>query len=646
VRLGRAIAWVALGATLAVHAVAAHAGLAASDPIEGAVLGAGPDQIRLTFSERPEPRLSVVRVLDTGGRAFESGRPQLAPKDPLSLVAGVQPLERGVYTVRYRVVSAVDGHVTEGAYAFGVLADPGVAAGAPPAAAPTNPIEILARWTFLTGLVLLLGGASATAARFGSRLDLSLSAAGWTVAVMGLALLVVTQQRSAAAPIADLVRTSIGMALVWRAAALAVAAGAILTAWSRPATARPASIATACGALAAMAAHAAAGHAAAADQTVRVASIGAQWVHFAAAGVWFGGLAALLLSIRGGPSDAVAASARRFSRVAAAMLAAVVATGVLRAIGELSSWRDLLATGYGRAVAAKIALVLVIVGLAAVNRRRSVPAAAADVRPLRRTGGVELVVAAGVLLVSATLGTLPPPSASARDIRGVAAEGADFGTTVRVRLATASDRPGPNRFTVHVADYDSGLPVRDARVSLRFTPPDDPGEASTTLALAPAGDGVYAGSGANLAFDGRWRVAVLVERGGRAVQAPLEFELAGGPPPFVSVERPPGRAPRYLVQAPRVGFVRFALNPGRAGPITVELAFFDVIQDFLPIESVVLTSRAEGEPVRQVPTRRLDRNTFLADVELGAGRHTLAAVGRAETGARIRASIDIPVPGN
>ena len=55
-------------------------------------------------------------------------------------------------------------------------------------------------------------------------------------------------------------------------------------------------------------------------------SVAAQWVHVVAVVRVGGGLAALLLGIRGAPSDEKAAAVRRFSTVAAPALAAIVAT--------------------------------------------------------------------------------------------------------------------------------------------------------------------------------------------------------------------------------------------------------------------------------------------------------------------------------
>ena len=82
---------------------------------------------------------------------------------------------------------------------------------------------------------------------------------------------------------------------------------------------------------------------------------GGQWSHIVAAGVWLGGLAALLLGMRGAPSADKAAAVRRFSRFAAVALAVVVVTGVGRSVHALSSWDALVSSGYGQAILVKVA---------------------------------------------------------------------------------------------------------------------------------------------------------------------------------------------------------------------------------------------------------------------------------------------------
>ncbi len=138
----------------------------------------------------------------------------------------------------------------------------------------------------------------------------------------------------------------------------------------------------------------------------------------------------------------------------------IAVTGTARAVEELTSWRDLTSTGYGRAVVAKIALLLTIGAIAARNRLRSVPAAAENLRPLRRLSSAELVLATAALAAAALLGSLAPPAAGRLvEPLGITASGSDSRSTLEVRLDAASAQPGPNRFVVHVVDSDSHEPV-------------------------------------------------------------------------------------------------------------------------------------------------------------------------------------------
>ena len=187
----------AVAAALAFPAAAApHAGLVSTDPGAGANLGASPSAIRLTFSEPVQASFSTVRVVDERGREHQVG-PPTTPGRSVTLTERVQLLPRGVYTVRWRTVSAVDGHASAGAFVFGVKkapTGPVVETGAAPAA---SRFEMVARWIFLAGLVLLVGAGAAAVGRFGGRTDLRLAAVAWAVAAGGLLLLGEAQRRTA-----------------------------------------------------------------------------------------------------------------------------------------------------------------------------------------------------------------------------------------------------------------------------------------------------------------------------------------------------------------------------------------------------------------------------------------------------------------
>jgi copper transport protein len=626
---------------------AAHTGLLRSEPAAGAALGAAPGSVRLIFSERPDASLSAIRVLDARGAVQAGGAPVASGDD--GLLVGLAPLRRGVYVVRWRGVSAVDGHATSGSFRFGVGERPtgAIATSTTPGG---SPLELLGRWLLIAGLAALLGAATAGLARFGGTggAELRVGAAGWVLAVAGLALLFDAQRRAAGAPVRELLASPVGEALGRRAAAIAAAGAALLVvrgarrrAAAAPGRARAGFAVLALAAAAAMAAHAAAGHAAAGGWP-RAIGIGAQWAHFAAAGIWAGGLATMLLGLRGAPSEAKAAAVRRFGLVAAAALVVVALAGTVRAIDELAAFSDLWSTGYGRAVLAKVALLAAIVAVASAGRRRA-RAAAADLAALRRTSRGELASAAAALAVAAVLGTIAPPVAGGTLPPGLSVSGADARSTLRVQLTAASAAPGANTFTARVTDDGSGEPVRNARVRLRFEPLDDPGIDPTSLALAERGDGDYAGTGANLAFDGRWRVSVLVARTGATVAVPLELDVPG-PEHFVSVGRGPGNAPTYTAQILGVGYVRIVPEPERPGPSVVAIDVFTVFEDFAGIERIVVTHAAgTRRAVRRPVRRRGPRGRFLARVTLVRGANTITVTARDREGTRVRAAIKLQV---
>lgn len=625
----------------------AHAGLVNSDPTPGAALGGAPTAVQLSFSEQPEAALSSISVTDVKGVAYQSGPPARAAGDPRSLVEPLRPLGRGVYTVNWRVDSAVDGHATSGGYTFGVGVPPGaVPATSTNTKAVSSLLEVVARWTLLVGLAVLLGVGVAGAARFGGEAgtDVVLGGSGWLFALIGLLLLGDAQRQSANSSVSALLHTPVGHALIWRGLALAVAGGALVIARRVPRGRRLAFFATALAALAAIIVHVANGHAGAGSWTHAI-TVTAQVAHFAAAGVWFGGLAALLLGLRGAPSPAKAAAVRRYAVIAAVSLFVVLTTGIVRAISALDSVGELVSTSYGRIVLLKLALVALIAVLGLRNRRVGVPAAAENLRPLLRVSSAELTLATGALVAAALLGTLAPPAAQkTTGLRGLTATGSDLATTVRVRLSAVSDQPGPNRFTVHIEDYDSGAAIRAAAVGLTFTPLDDPGVVPTTLPLSSGRNGDYIGAGAGLPFDGRWRVGVEIQRANQAFEVPLELNLPGAPQQQ-SIERIPGQDPKYTNLDGNLAFVRISPHPERAGPSEIRVTCYTAnLGDVTPIDQLVVTAASRGGSAAQAPVRRLGAGSFMAIVNLAPGSNTIAVTARMSGGTRLHSNFDLKLP--
>jgi copper transport protein len=627
------VAAVALLVALQPDPAGAHSGLRFSSPLDGATLGDTPAEIQLTFVERPEPALSTVRIIDTDGTPRPTGRPALADGDPLTLSVPVQPLGRGVYTVHWRAVSAVDGHASSGAFVFGILVSPASVSQPAVEENESSAIEAIARTIFLIGLLMALGAVAAGAVA--RAFPFTAAAAGTALAAGGLMLLVVAQLQVAQVSVAQMWATTVGGALIDRTAAVAVMTAGLMLA--RHGQRRGHRIASATGVvvlavatLAAMVAHGAAGHAAAGRWPVPT-TVAVHVGHIAAGGIWLGGLAALLMATRRHDYGRVFG---RFSLVAGAGLAAIVATGIARSIHEIPRWADLLGTRYGVLVAVKVVLLAIIAALGARNFFRNVARAETDAAPLRRAASAELMFAVCATAVAGLLGTLPPP-AGAGSAAAIEVSGHDFGTTVRATLQVMSDQPGPNRFTAFVADYDAGTPAAARAVRLRFTPIDDAGVTPTTLDLRAAADNSFTGAGANLAFPGRWRINMLVERAGDSVDVPLELE-ARGQPQSMSVLRPPRQPVSYTAEVGTSGFVRIEVDSEREGPRAIRVTAYDIIYEPLPIEHLVVTI-GEGANVRELAVARQDRHRFSTVSELHEGRNRIAVIARTDNGARLHA---------
>ncbi len=173
----------------------------------------------------------------------------------------------------------------------------------------------------------------------------------------------------------------------------------------------------------------ASGHAAAVEPgTAR--ALGVDGVHLLAAGVWVGGLPPLLLLLRAAGREAGAdarphavLAARRFSRAALVCVLALVLTGTLNAATQVATVAGLVGTTYGRLLLVKLALLLPILALAAVNRRRHLPRLGGDgatvgrpaMRRLARFVGWEAALALLLLAVVAVMSATPPARHEAPD---------------------------------------------------------------------------------------------------------------------------------------------------------------------------------------------------------------------------------------
>jgi copper transport protein len=600
----------------------AHALLEAAEPADGATLTASPGEIVLRFTEAPEPSLSSLVLLDSTGAELDVGEVRVGQGDPHSVSVTPPELARGVYTVTWRTVSQVDGHPSGGAFAFGVGVSPAGTEVIVPETPPASPLEMGGRLLIFLGLGLLIGAAWVGGIAFPESPDgiRRLATWAWVVSVLGLIVLAFAQQQSAEVGFGEFLPTKVGRALLYRGGAIVVAGTALFAARTWPSSRRRTLLIAGLAAAGAMLAHVIAGHAAARGDLAWAKVLG-QWVHFAAAGVWLGGLAALLIGIRGEPGETKTTAIKRFSLIAGFALAAVVITGVIRSIQEIGDWGALFTTGYGIAVLVKAALILGLAGLGAVNRYRHVPAAATSLVGLRRISRGELTLAVAAVGAAAVLATLVPPAqvpAEAGPPPGISVSASDFARTVKLRLEVSPGAPGSNRFSLQADDYDSGEPIEAQRVALQFSFLGAAEVAPSTLELESDGDGGYIGTGSNLSIGGPWALSALVQQGSDSAEVPLEVATVcnalriegtkANEPTVSTVETPDGGSVEgYVIDLGQNRFeVHFTF-------ITSDGKEADV--DGLPS----ITAWQKGAPALSLEAIPLTQGHFLAQAQLGPG---------------------------
>jgi methionine-rich copper-binding protein CopC len=97
--------------------VFAHAELIKSEPANRATLSTSTEQVKLWFNEEIEVDYASLSLVDKNGNILIKGKPMAHPDDLKSIYVELPELEKGRYTVKYRVLS-VDGHVLESDYKF------------------------------------------------------------------------------------------------------------------------------------------------------------------------------------------------------------------------------------------------------------------------------------------------------------------------------------------------------------------------------------------------------------------------------------------------------------------------------------------------------------------------------------------------
>ncbi len=82
-----------------------------------------PSQLVISFSERPDPRISYIRVVNSENERIDNDDFTISDSNPRQAMVTLDTSkleEDGVYTVSWRALSLDDGHIAQGSYVFGV----------------------------------------------------------------------------------------------------------------------------------------------------------------------------------------------------------------------------------------------------------------------------------------------------------------------------------------------------------------------------------------------------------------------------------------------------------------------------------------------------------------------------------------------
>jgi copper transport protein len=434
-----------------------HATLVRSQPADRAVVARSPEAVTLTFNEPVTP--AALRLLDASGSPI--ALTDVSAVDATLIARLPEVLPQGTHVLSWRVFSA-DGHPVGGALTFSVAAPSAAPMGPQLGTDPTLRAAIwLARVALLVGLLIgasgtiyaswIARGPPAAPRAVAAVLLIALIAAVVSVGLQGVDVL--------GAPLTDLRlrRTwTSGLATPYGTTAIIAAAAllfALATLQVGPRIAAGIGVLTLAGTGAAVTLS---GHAGTAPPQWLARP--AVFIHVIAAALWAGALLPLAVAM-GLPQQQRTTELLRFSRLMPAVIMLLLASGAALALVQMRTVTALWATNYGLVLSAKLALVLILLTIAAINRYLLTPRVAAGessaARKLGRNAAIECAIVLGVLALVATWRFTPPPRAL------LAAAQAPLRVHIHsnqamadIEIAPAQD--GARRITVTVLDGQFG----------------------------------------------------------------------------------------------------------------------------------------------------------------------------------------------
>ena len=491
-----------LGVALGAAPAAAHAVLQSTEPADRAVLARAPAMVMVKFNEPVTP--IAVQVLDATGHVVTR---EAATADGMLHIALPPGLADGTYIVSWRVTS-IDSHPVAGSLMFAV--------GSAPAAWSAAPAEEDGRWKIAFALVraalsifliLTAGGALfIVLVRPAPALHPLLIRLAWASIALSALVLGVQGGLLKGGSFADLLLPStwrLGASTSRGSAAAAATAGLLLILASLRLNLRPLLVV---GALTALGSVALTGHTGTASPRWLMAPL--LTLHATLAAFWLGSLVPLLEALE--KKRETKQTIARFSRLAIFAVPLLAFLGIILARVQLDAWEALTETRYGLLVLAKAALVLLLLGLAALNKWVLSPRLPRSADRLALVIRAELALGLAVLALTALLSQTPPPASTQEHTHdhghphGIAAR-MESGTRV-AEIEVAPALAGRNLIVVRM---DLARDPKDVTIEL-----SQPGAGIEPIRRQMSADnGSYVLEGPELAIAGTWtvRVDVLID---------------------------------------------------------------------------------------------------------------------------------------
>jgi copper transport protein len=575
---------------LAAPSALAHANLLRSDPPANSAQPISPTRVRLWFSETPEPSFTTISVLDKNGVRLDNSDSHRVPDEKDAMEVSVPELPEGLYTVNWKALSAVDGHVTTGSFSFTVgdvplsesspreimgLVDNALAASQPPPL-----FQVLARWLNLLTLVVLVGALAfpilvllpaiamaedmpilrAYLSVFNKVVDepdhvldwyekwLMFVRVAFVLYVLASVGILLSQAIAAGGGLDAILNvlqaTRFGTVWLFRISLLVLLGVLIFRDVTEPRAMR---IGVLLG-IGLVFTQSLTSHGAAVSDPP-ILPLAVDFVHLLVTAIWVGGLVQLLIAARSFDARTLAKLIATFSLVAFTCVGVLIATGAYSMIVQVGSLEAFFDTAYGTTLFTKFLLILPLLALGALNlivNRPALPRLAAQrirsvVMRFNIAVALEIVLAALVILVVGVLTSLAP-AIGAYDPSPKLLMQTRQVDDLNVTLGIAPGLVGSNDFDVKVRDQ-SGAPVSNASVVRLLGDMTGMEMGAQEVETGNQGNGHYTLHGDLLSMIGMWNIEVLVRRENR-YDARTTFEI-----PALAARPSPGSQYPALAQS-------------------------------------------------------------------------------------------------